>query len=325
MSEQLKDVVLNKKIPVFDEYHNIDLRNEQSQDKIFASVGGGSVAEGINTTIGSKCFYILSGDIQQHTITLTSLLSEYPQVTSYINNPICYRIASNHNMKSTVVGVSEDNEHRIVLSVDTWPLNDNNQPIFYNGERFQLNEDGTMTGSWTGNILYSHPYDDEEYFSEKTCKYHWLFCPSARDVGCDLTLNCKANHVEGGYSACFADYSHAEGYDCQAIGRFAHTEGLYCKSGYAAHAEGRECQALGDHSHAAGFRSKGLHNESWVWSGTMQEAGQYYLDHGTGTFNVNPNNGLSGFYIGQENLSSILSSLIQPLIQRIEALENSNQ
>ena len=34
----------------------------------------------------------------------------------------------------------------------------------------------------------------------------------------------------------------------------------------------------------------------------------FYKSHGEGSFNVNPKDGLSGFYIGEDNLSSIIKS-----------------
>ena len=46
---------------------------------------------------------------------------------------------------------------------------------------------------------------------------------------------------------------------------------------------------------------------AFVYNGDMNYMGTPYASHGMGTFNINPNGGLSGFYIGDENLTQILS------------------
>lgn len=56
------------------------------------------------------------------------------------------------------------------------------------------------------------------------------------------------------------------------------------------------------------------HDYSFVWngdgSGTIGV--QSYRSHGEGTFNVNPADGVNGFYVGNQTLSGILSSTCQP-------------
>lgn len=55
---------------------------------------------------------------------------------------------------------------------------------------------------------------------------------------------------------------------------------------------------------------------SYVWNGLYQP----YSDHGTGTFNINPANTISGFYIGNQNLNDIINAYVQPAMKYIKDL-----
>lgn len=59
--------------------------------------------------------------------------------------------------------------------------------------------------------------------------------------------------------------------------------------------------------------------EAFVWSGAHDES-ILYKDHGQHTFNINPINGLSGVYIGEENLHNTLSSLSGTSETKISAI-----
>jgi len=59
--------------------------------------------------------------------------------------------------------------------------------------------------------------------------------------------------------------------------------------------------------------------EAFVWSGAQDEP-IVYKDHGQHTFNINPANGLSGVYIGEENLHDTLSSLSGTSETKISAI-----
>lgn len=56
---------------------------------------------------------------------------------------------------------------------------------------------------------------------------------------------------------------------------------------------------------AMGYNSYSKDSYSFAWNGDTSY-GQYQ-SHGTGTFNINPDGGINGFYIGANNLSAILS------------------
>lgn len=77
-------------------------------------------------------------------------------------------------------------------------------------------------------------------------------------------------------------------------------------------AAGAFTSAVADFSQAIGFNSETSagHDFAFVYNGdATRSIGNKYVSHGKGTFNINPQNGLSGFYIGDENLSQILSNV----------------
>lgn len=116
----------------------------------------------------------------------------------------------------------------------------------------------------------------------------------------------------------------AQGTNVTASGAFSHAEGdRTVAQGKAAHAEGISTKALGDGSHssginthvtqrgtfAAGVNISGTNSLSFIWNGN--ETSPWYGTHGKGTFNVNPSNGLNGFYIGDSTLQeAIVNSLM---------------
>ena len=62
--------------------------------------------------------------------------------------------------------------------------------------------------------------------------------------------------------------------------------------------------------------------EAFVWSGSRYESMEY-KDHGRHTFNVNPDNGISGFYIGEDNLASYINNAIDDKTTEYGELINS--
>jgi len=85
--------------------------------------------------------------------------------------------------------------------------------------------------------------------------------------------------------------SHAEGLDNLAYGSYTH-------------AEGKSTSAFGEYSHTAGQSVSSMAAYSFAWSG---RGAQYKVPaERSGTFNIDPVNGLSGFYIGDSNLSLML-------------------
>lgn len=118
-------------------------------------------------------------------------------------------------------------------------------------------------------------------------------------------------------------YSHAEGYYTSASGNYSHAEGRETVAGkvkvgnaaasHSAHAEGWGTKALGVASHASGLSVDipYSHDYAFAWNGNDNKA--IYTSHDKGTFNINPKNGLSGFYIGKDNFIQCVLSAVQAM------------
>lgn len=127
------------------------------------------------------------------------------------------------------------------------------------------------------------------------------------------------SHAEG-QSMAFANASHSEGYKTEARSPGSHAEGAYSKTfGQQSHAEGYRCETYGQYSHAEGFKSVTGHKDgdvvvpddyAFCWNGDKNNA---YYSHNRGTFNINPANGVNGFFVGENTLCSIISSDIASL------------
>ena len=112
--------------------------------------------------------------------------------------------------------------------------------------------------------------------------------------------------------------THAEGLGSRASGSNARAEGVMANaSGQGSHADGFWTLAEGANSYAGGAFSRSLQSDpmSFTWSGLGIESevdypdpSLYYPSHGPGTFNINPVGGLGGFWIGGDNLRSLLES-----------------
>lgn len=128
------------------------------------------------------------------------------------------------------------------------------------------------------------------------------------------------SHAEGNGSVVSGLWSHAEGYQTSAFGNYSHAEGRQSVAGkvktgsvaakFAAHAEGYNTKALGDASHAAGVNVDVNEDYAFGWNGDRTIS---YASHGTGTFSINPINGLSGFWIGKDNFVQCVLSAVQAM------------
>lgn len=129
------------------------------------------------------------------------------------------------------------------------------------------------------------------------------------------------SHAECSNTSALGSYSHAEGYYTKAAGQTSHAEGGNTESnGNYSHAEGQYTYADGWGSHTCGVKSHALNNHytSFVWQGynkadtnAIQKLSEYE-SNAIGSFNINPINGLSGFYIGKDNfIQCVLSAVKQ--------------
>ena len=113
----------------------------------------------------------------------------------------------------------------------------------------------------------------------------------------------------GSRSGIVGPYSLANGNNVTASGQGSHAEGLETvASGVYSRADGMFTEALGPGSYALGYMTKALpsHRHAFVWNG-YGAISEKYPSHGEGTFNINPINGVYGFYIGDKTLSETIS------------------
>lgn len=128
------------------------------------------------------------------------------------------------------------------------------------------------------------------------------------------------SHAEGFATSANAFYSHAEGYGTIAEGSQSHATGKETKAigdnsttfgletiarGEQSIAGGINTLAEGDNSIALGVSVSANGNNTFAWSGVSSDTG--YQSKGIGTFNINPVNGISDFYIGDKNLGTVLN------------------
>ena len=175
---------------------------------------------------------------------------------------------------------------------------------------FSLNEIVTRTNSIAGHSegldcigegSYCHAEGELTIAGGKNSAGGW-------DKGCHAEgLETSAlgsySHAEGA-SSIAKDFGHAEGANTYAYG--GHAEGSFTSAfGMGSHAEGFRTQTSGVYSSASGQYAKTEHRGAFAWSGVNYASNPvYYVDHGEGTFNVNPKpvsgdtDPASGFFIG---------------------------
>lgn len=127
--------------------------------------------------------------------------------------------------------------------------------------------------------------------------------------GSGTTASVFYSHAEGGNTKASGNYSHSEGSGTIASGLYSHAEGSGTKAeGSGSHAEGSGTTASGDYSHTEGFKAQTKPDDKYAYSWNGEETrAEPYSSHGKGTFNVNPEGGLSGFYIGEQKLSEVMA------------------
>ena len=105
--------------------------------------------------------------------------------------------------------------------------------------------------------------------------------------------------ASGSYSSATGYAAHAEGDTTSARGSAAHSEGSYTSAG-------------GNYSHAAGERAvvNSADHRAFAWQGAATTTNEFYRSHGPGTFNLNPEGGAAGIYIGEETLKSVVERIV---------------
>lgn len=121
-----------------------------------------------------------------------------------------------------------------------------------------------------------------------------------------VTASGVGSRAFGYNSTASGHYSTADGSGCTASGTGSMAFGqLTTASAGFATAFGRSTVASGAYSLAIGAQAIASDFCSFVWNGYGEEPSGY-SSHGEGTFNINPVNGSSGFYIGETNLQTLL-------------------
>lgn len=76
-------------------------------------------------------------------------------------------------------------------------------------------------------------------------------------------------------------------------------------------ATGYKSQVSSNFAQSHGYQANVSSDFGYVWNGDNQISD--YSDHGNGTFNINPKNGISGIYIGDINLKDTIENVNYPL------------
>lgn len=143
--------------------------------------------------------------------------------------------------------------------------------------------------------------------------------------------NCYAygenSHANGRHSSAVGVYSHADGDNCYADSTNSYAGGRYAiATNDYAYAYGNHVISGGTNSMVAGRCAIATNDYAYVWNGKdiPEERGpilraqaptdwnveNYYGSHGDGTFNINPEGGADGVYIGNDKLTSIIEAKV---------------
>ena len=107
-------------------------------------------------------------------------------------------------------------------------------------------------------------------------------------------------------------FSLAHGNSVSAAKYYSHAEGENTSAdGYCSHSEGESTTASGAYSHAEGIDSKteNDHAYAFAWNGDSSRSSAY-KSHAKGTFNINPDGGINGFWIGEKTLPQVINAAI---------------
>lgn len=247
------------------------------------------------------------------------MLAIYPDLSAIKLSGDISMLSNNLDKKySWALGSYSDSEALTISSIDI------ESQLVYFGHRLP-SKIAELSNKTEEYMILLFEYDDNA-----------LYCPRNPTIGNVVIHNFYANHAEGGSVKAIGKYAHAEGRNTIADNRYTHAEGDSTFAGkMAAHAEGQETSAYGYYSHAEGQRSYVANNAtaghtegyatsalasyshaaglkacasasySYVWNGTNNQ----YVGHNKGSFSINPQDGLSGFWIGNQNLGEIIGDI----------------
>jgi hypothetical protein len=130
--------------------------------------------------------------------------------------------------------------------------------------------------------------------------------PYSLSIGGALSASGGRSLVQGWNSEARGNRAVAMGKDAIADGDISKAMGEYCKVGTS-----------GTRSFVSGVHAYASRADAFVWSGVPyineaegQAGTNAYLDNGVGTFNINPQRGINGFYIGTNSLADIVNHIV---------------
>lgn len=107
----------------------------------------------------------------------------------------------------------------------------------------------------------------------------------------------------------------ANGNMVSASGKYSHAEGAGTAAfGDYSHADGGGSHADADYSHAGGFMAWTRTGDDYAFAWSGDDTDGTYASNGKGTFNINPHGGLNGFFIGDKNLSQVISNGVANIV-----------
>lgn len=254
---------------------------------------------------GSKGYCILSINTSQRYIRLSGDLSELIEFHNLCANAqfsISFGSGS-YSQELKIIDIAQDNAEwgHITTDVATKIGNQTSATCIDNWE----NDDNAFycpKAPHVGNTAIPAFYGSHaEGASTKAIQR----CTHAE--GRNTLADIRYSHAEGSDTYAAEMYSHAEGNKTKALGRASHSEGNNTTAkGENSHAEGTNTVALGIASHASGINTNVSNDYAFGWNGKSAET---YSSHGNGTFNINPANGISGFWIGTKNLGQYIGEI----------------
>lgn len=128
-------------------------------------------------------------------------------------------------------------------------------------------------------------------------------------VSCDNQIRFKIGDGTNAFSQ--LEFTDQHQLSTKWLAAEAISQGIHAKSVPYGFAAGAFLSANAHFSQALGYGAETISSDQYafVWSGDSTRAiGDYYTSHGSGSFSINPADGLSGFWIGDQTLYSLLSA-----------------
>ena len=206
-----------------------------------------------------------------------------------------------------------------------------NGAVFFSPDK-QGNKTALTVGrrKGTGQVVY----ESQEAYGLESKEYVISNGVSSLVAGTDAVALDHNSVSFGTNTAAIARFAMAQGSSTIASGPSSHAEGLATvASASHAHSQGRETYANGRGSQTSGFRavagtSTGAHHDyAYTWNGNdgTNNSPPFYYSHGSGTYNINPVGGASGFYIGNTNFATYTVLILQSAYDAAKAYADSKE